>query len=113
MQQVEGSWNEVAANLREERLTEEQLEELRRELWDNHKDRAEARGWRVERIGIDVFRAYDHAELIDAIKFEIDDFNRDSSDGDPRYEIHAENMAGLLERVLQANGAEVPEVPEW
>lgn len=52
-------------------------------------------------------------ELVRRIQSELVDVNEDSSSGDPRYEIHAEKMAGLLEEVLKANGAEVPEVPEW
>jgi hypothetical protein len=51
--------------------------------------------------------------LIERIQFELTDFNEDSSGGDPRYEIHAENMAKLLEDVLKARGADVPEVPAW
>lgn len=52
-------------------------------------------------------------DLLFEIYAELEDFNEDTSAGEPRYEIHAENMAGLLEKVLKVQGCKVPEVPEW
>jgi hypothetical protein len=50
-------WDEIAGWLAEQGVSDRDISELRRELWVNRMDRAEAAGWRVERVGIDVFSA--------------------------------------------------------